>query len=77
MREETVKIYRNLLRFYNDIIKISLILFLLGLIIIILFESMRFNFAIYLFWYLICFSISFFKVFLKREIKDDLARGDK
>ena len=76
MKETTIQRNKIIKHFYNDVLKLSFLFFILGSLVIILVKTYRYNIAIYIFWYIICFGISFFRSFMKREIKNEFKKGD-
>lgn len=76
MKEKTIKLYKILHQFYNEILKRTILFFILGSLIIFVVQTWRYNIPIYIFYFIICFSINFFLVFRKREINKELEKGD-
>ena len=62
------KIFGN---FYQDIIKNTLIMFLIGGVIILLINISRFNPIAYILCFLICFGINFFRYFRRKEVMNE------
>ena len=63
-----MKIFNN---FYNDIIKSTLIMCVIGFFIVLLINVWRFKPIAYILCFLICFGINFFRFFRKKEVKNE------
>ena len=71
VKEEIVKLKKILYSFYKDVLRRTIIFFMIGVLIILVFRSWRFNLLVYIIWFSICFGINFFVLFLKKEIKKE------
>ncbi|PNX49473.1 MAG: hypothetical protein BV457_01560 [Thermoplasmata archaeon M9B1D] len=71
MKEETFQWYKILHNFYNDVIKLTIVMFIICILIIIVFEQLRVNPLSYIIGFVICFGINFFKTFFKKNVRSE------
>ena len=71
MKESYYQWKKIFISLYHDIIKTTLIMFLIGSFIVLLINVWRFNPLAYILCFLICFGINFFRYFRKKEVMDE------
>jgi len=76
MKEEHIKIIRTLRGFYRDVLKRTIIFFILGCLIVFVFKTIRGEMLTYIVLFMVCFGINFFILFLKHEVKKEFYEHD-
>ena len=71
VKEETVKRYRILKFFYKNILKRAFMFFIIGVLIVYVFKSIRGDLLTYIILFMICLGINLFSFFLKTDIKKE------
>lgn len=71
VKEIEIRNKRFLKAFWNDVVKRTILFFIIGVLIVIIFQSLRYNPLSYIILFVICFGINFFLIFFKREIKKE------
>lgn len=75
MKESYYYWRKILLQFYNDILKYTLILYIIAFLIVFAVNSWRFRPIAYILAFLICLGLNWFRYFrnevIKNEFKDD------
>ena len=67
MKESNVVRRRILKNFFNDILKLTLVFFSIGVFMAVIVSTWRFNPFVYFIAFIISFSVSFVLCFLKKE----------
>lgn len=71
MKEKTFQWYKIFHNFYDDVLKLTLVMFIISILIILVFESLRYNPLSYLISFIICFGFNFFKTFFKINVRKE------
>jgi len=71
MKENTLYWINIFKKLFNDILKKTLIMFILGSIIIFCFQHIRFNPVAYIIVFFICLGLNFFLYFRKPVVKNE------
>lgn len=64
-------------KMYKDILRRAIIFFLFGAFIIVILKNYRFNLILYIFAFLISFSVSTFMFFMKPDKPKEFVESDK
>lgn len=71
VKESEIRFWNILKNFWNDVFKLTVIFFVIGCLIVFVFNSLRNNPLSYIVLFMICFGFNFFRVFFKREVKKE------
>ena len=76
MKERTINMIRILRGFYHDVFKRTIIFFVIGCLILLVFKTIRAEPLAYIVLFMVCFGINFFILFLKRDVKKEFYGND-
>lgn len=71
MKETTFQNIKILKKFYQEVIKWTILTYFVCLLIIVVFEVLRNNPLSYIIGFIICFGINYFRTFLKKDVRKD------
>jgi len=71
MKEKTFQMIKILNKFYQEVVKWTFVMYFVCLLIIIVFEVLRYNPLSYIIGFFICFGINFFRTFFKKDIRKE------
>jgi L-asparagine transporter-like permease len=71
MKEKTFQNIKILKKFYQEVIKWTIICYFVCLLIIVVFEVLRVNPLSYIIGFFICLGINYFRTFFKKDVRKD------